>query len=826
MQKSLHHRSIVVFAALFSLLSAGKAQIVFSGTPTINFSNGFLNAGKSITVNHTSGTGNASLDGSKLKLTDGGLGESRSAFYSTEVDISKFQATFDFQITDPVADGFTFCIQRDKPSAVGQGGGSLGYNGIGWSMAIKFDLFNDKPGGVSTTGLFLNGAPPIEMLHPGIDVKAASGIDFHSRHVMRVILTYVEGTLNEQITDLTTNAVFTHEYTVDLPAAMGCTAANPTAYVGFTAGTGDATSIQEIPDFTFYGLPPGVADVLKFRGDPGDTGQYLTETTLSATNVNSTNFGLAFDYPVDGLIYTQPLYKYALPITTGSYSGTTRDVVFVATSHDSLFAFDADNSAGSAPLWQTSFINPANGVTAVPSVDIEAYYPECGITGTPVIDPTTNTLYVCAKTLEVVSGTDHFVYRLHAINISDGSEIPGSPALMADTIATLAGTGTATTVSSFSYVSGPTVVGSGTGSVNGEVFFNALRQSQRAALTLVNGVVYVASASNDDIGPYHGWVLGYNATTLQNVAAWNDTPNGTEGGIWQSGAGLVSDSNGDLYFCTGNGTFTKPAYDGTTGSYINGAYGDSCVKLAVDSVYNTAANQNSNGWGLKVANYFTPFNQAYLDTVDGDLGSGGILLLPDSAGSAAHPHLLVFAGKEGRLYLVDRDQMGQFNSSADQVVQELANAFGTSTTGILASFDTAGYYNGVFYYMAAQGGKVGALEPGMSFTIAGGSFTASLHTPDSMAYSGASPIISGTGSKDPNAIVWCLSSALVPGGDSQLNAYDASHFNQEIYTSAQAADSRDAVGLTCHFALPTVANGRVYLGTKTNLLVYGLLNAQ
>ncbi len=183
------------------------------------------------------------------------------------------------------------------------------------------------------------------------------------------------------------------------------------------------------------------------------------------------------------------------------------------------------------------------------------------------------------------------------------------------------------------------------------------------------------------------------------------------------------------------------------------------------------------------------------------------------------------------MYLIDRDQMGQFNASGDQVVQELANAYGTSTTGIVASFDTAAYYNGVFYYIPAQGGRVEKAEPGMSFTITSGSFTASLQTPDGMFYSGASPIISGTGPKDPNAIVWCLS-AVVSRGASQLNAYKASNFNQEIYTSAQAANGVDAVGLTCPFALPTLANGRVYLGrqtdllgTQTNLMVYGLLNA-
>jgi hypothetical protein len=804
---------LVIFIALFASWFGAKGQIVLPGTPSVNFSSGFLGAGSSLALNEASGTGTPSLDGSKLELTDGGDREARSAYYVNPVDIAQFQTQFEFQIMNPSADGFTFCIQRDSTTATGARGGCLGYAGIRNSLAIAFNLYNPAPLAVSTTGLYTNGAAQRYVTPPAIAVRAASGIDFHSGHVMRVILTYVEGTLNEQITDLTTNAVFTQEYTIDIPAVIGATSGNPTAYVGFTAGTGGATSIQEILNWTFNGQPAGVGDVLKYRADLGDSGQYLTETMLSATNVNATNFGKLFSYSVDGQVYAQPLYKAAVPITTGAYAGTTRNVVFVATEHDSLYAFDADGTAGSGPLWQTSFINPANGVTTVPADDYGGgISPECGITSTPVIDPTTNTIYVCAKTKEIVAGSNNYIYRLHAINISNGLERAGSPVLIANTIATLVGTGTNTKVSSFQYVSGPTVTGAGAGSVNGQITFNALRANQRPALVLCNGIVYIEAASNGDIAPFHGWVLGYNATTLQNTAAWNDTPDGTDGGIWQSGAGLVTDSNGYLYCSTGNGTFKQPTYSAPDASYIQGDFGESCVKLAIDYVYNSSAKQNYNGWGLKVVDYFTPYNQEYLSNSDFDLGSGGLLLLPDSAGSVSHPHLLITIGKQGTIYMVDRDKMGEYNANMDHVVQELLGVH-------FGSWDSAAYYNNFFYYWP---GNPRSTNQGHSFAITSGTFTPAAVTPDSFDHPCASPIVSGSGSSDPNAVVWCVGASPLNGAG-RLCAYTASAFSDEIYTSDQAAGSRDAVGSTVHFELPIVVKGCVYVPTAAALVVYGLL---
>ncbi|HEX4086950.1 MAG TPA: fibronectin type III domain-containing protein [Chthoniobacteraceae bacterium] len=546
-------------------------------------------------------------------------------------------------------------------------------------------------------------------------------------------------------------------------------------------------------------------NVTTFHNDAASTGQYLSEPLLSATNVNSTNFGKLFSYSADGQVYTQPLYVANVAITTGSYSGTTHNVVYVATQNDSVYAFDADYNAGAGPLWQVNFLDAANNVTTVPSGDVDStdINPQIGITGTPVIDLAANTLFVCAKTKEVIAGNNHYIFRLHVLDLGSGAEKPGSPVVIADTITN--------DLATYTFVSGPTVSGTGDGSVSGQVTFNALRQNQRPALVLVNGVVYVAFASHGDIAPYHGWILGYSATNYQLVAAWNANPNGADTGIWQSGGCLASDSNGDLYFMTGNGTFIQPTYDSPSDSYINGSYGDSFVHLTVDTVCDSSTNQNSNGWGLKVASYFTPYNQAALSGADQDLGAGAVMLLPDSAGSVAHPHLIVGGGKAGTLYMADRDNMGGYNDSIDPVVEEQIKA-------INSFFSTPGYFNGVIYVTPGTGNG-----NAKSFPIGSGSFSAaSAVTPDTFGFPGASPCFSGTSATDPNAIVWCLDGG---NGSNQLRAYTASNFSNEIYTSAQAANNRDATGGTCKFAPPTIANTRVYVPTSSGLIAYGLFNA-
>ncbi len=536
-------------------------------------------------------------------------------------------------------------------------------------------------------------------------------------------------------------------------------------------------------------LIPSVS-LLTYHNDAASTGQNLAETLLTPANVNATTFGKLFTTTVDGQVYAQPLYVPGLTITVGTSQGV-HNVVFVATEYDSLYAIDADSGT---VLWQDSFINPAAGVTPVPSSDVSSsdISPWIGITGTPVIDPTSNTLYVVPKTREVVGADTHYVQRLHAIDLASGAEKFGGPAVIADTISD---------GSSYTYVSGPTVAGTGDGSVNGVIIFNALRENQRSALTLANGTVYIAWASHGDNGPYHGWVLGYNPATLQLSAVFNDTPYGSEGGIWMAGGKPAVDSQGNLYFETGNGTFDTAL--NAAGFPNQGDYGDSFIKLTPDG--STAGHPNVNGWGLAVTDYFTPFNQAGLNNGDEDLGSGGPLLLPDSAGSTAHPHLLVGAGKEGRIYLIDRDNMGKFDPNTDHVVEELVNA-------VNGALDTPAYFNGNFYYVGGYG------DVAKMFSVSGGTFAGPVsQSADSYQFPGSTPSISANGAA--NGVVWDIDH-----GSNQLRAYAADSYATELYTSAQATGNRDNLGSSVKFTVPTVLNGKVYVGTASSVVAYGLLS--
>lgn len=507
----------------------------------------------------------------------------------------------------------------------------------------------------------------------------------------------------------------------------------------------------------------GSANVLTYHNDPARTGLNTNETILTPANVNAANFTRLFTLPVDGYVYAQPL---VVTNVTFPNLGEVHDVVYVATEHDSVYAFDANNSG--SPLWQVSFINPAAGITTVTSDDVNCddLVPEVGITSTPVIDPDSGTIYVCARTKEVVGSVTNYFHRLHALDLGTGAEKFGGPV---EVTANVAGSGDGTDGA-------------------GHVAFNPLTQFNRTSLLLNQGVVYVGSAAHCDNGPYHGWLLGYGAQTLTLNNAFNTTPNGGMGGIWMAGCGPACDANGNIYVITGNGTF-----DPTPG--VN-CFGDSFLKLSTTN-------------GLKVADYFTPYDQAFLSSADLDLGSGGALVLPDEVGSAANRHLLVGAGKEGTIYLISRDNMRHYSAANN-------NAIVQSLTGIIGEcFCTPAYFNKKIYWL-------GTGDILKAFTITNGHLSTSptLQANTTFGFPGATPSISANGTN--NGIVWALQTDdYKNNGPAVLHAYDANNLSVELYNSSQAG-GRDQAGIAVKFTVPTIANGKVFVGGQYSLSVYGL----
>jgi len=516
-------------------------------------------------------------------------------------------------------------------------------------------------------------------------------------------------------------------------------------------------------------LEAGFAGTLLYRNDNFRTGQNLAESILTPSAVTASNFGLQFTDAVDGQVYAEPLYVPAVPIP----SQGTHNVVYVATEFDSVYAFDADQ-AGPA-LWHTSFIDLASGITPVPSSDSGCtdLVPWIGITATPVIDRNTGTLYVISK---VKLGPGSYQQQLHALDITTGLEMPNSPVTIAATVAGTAPDG-----------------------VRGIITFDPLLQHDRPALTLANSVVYLSFASHCDIGPYHGWILGYNETTLAQVVVYNTTRNGSEGGIWQSGCGPGVDTNGDLIAITGNGSFDTgaPRVD----------YGDSYLRLTPGS------------GTLSVSSFFTPSNELTLDEKDLDLGSGGNLMLPDQTDAPNNPHLMVSAGKQGTLYLVNRDDMGGFIAppAADQIVQELPGEVG-------GMYGTHAYWQGTVPSVGLQNMiyTAGVSDQPKMFVVSGGLIQtppASTAINVTLGFPGASPVISANGTT--GGILWVIdSTSWSIAGPAILFAFDATNLSTELYNSTQF--SSDDPGPAVKFTVPTVANGSVYIGTQTQLAVFGL----
>jgi hypothetical protein len=524
--------------------------------------------------------------------------------------------------------------------------------------------------------------------------------------------------------------------------------------------------------------------ILTQRYDAQRSGLNTRESTLSPGTVSATTFGKLFSCPLDGEAYAEPLVVAKLPIGSGAHN-----VVFVATENDSVFAFDADTNP-CIQYWKTSFL--ATGVTTVPPADTGEtgdINKTIGITGTPVIDPVTRTLYVVAATKETVgngcsNSSPCYLQRLHALDLATGSEKLGGPAILSSAI-TVPGSGD----------TGDSTCTSSTGAVP----FCPLRENQRPGLLLANGRVYIAWASHGDRPPYHGWVIGYDAADLTKPPVlFNATPDGNGGGIWMSGTGPSVDASGNLYVVTGNGTFDTAA--------PRSNYGESFIKLRTAS-------------GLSVVDFFTPKDQAALSAADFDLGSGGALVLPDAAGSAAHPHLVVGGDKQGILYLIDRDQMTGFDPGGDQIVQKLMVTPGSGcvTCGI---FSTPLYWQGWLYVAA-----VGEVVKQYTLTNASLSTAPAQSGNDVFNFPGATPVISSNGAT--NGILWALDTSNngTPNGSGSdgaavLYAYDAVTLSKLFSSPTRGAG---AAGDAVKFAVPTVVNGKVYVGTQTELSVFGLL---
>jgi len=514
--------------------------------------------------------------------------------------------------------------------------------------------------------------------------------------------------------------------------------------------------------------------VTTYHNDIGRTGQNLKETILTTSNVNATQFGKLFSQAVDGQIYAQPLYLPGLTI-----GGQTHNVVFVATENDSVYAFDADSNGGAnaSALWMASMLTAAHGAasgaTAFPASELAAdITPLVGITGTPVIDPSSNTLYVVSKTQE----GGNAVQRLHALDVTTGNEKFGGPVVITATVA-----------------------GTGNGSVSGQLTFDPMWENQRPALLLVNGIVYIGFAAHGDNGPWHGWVLGYNAATLKQTGAYNASPNGVGAGFWMSGSGLAADvlnpstqPYGRMFLTSGNGDYTA-----TTPYAGSMDFGDSILNLDLTNGVPTIKDE------------FTPSDQADLDAEDGDLGSGGVMLIPTQT-TGSVPNLLVQVGKEGTLYLVNRDKMSGYNST-DAVVQEIP--YGVGVTG---AWSTAAYWNGNVYYL----GRGDYLK---AFALVNGQLSTSpTESSEVYNYPGATPSISASG--NTQGIVWTIDSeAYATSGAAILQAHNASNVATTLYSSGTNS-SRDNPGPAVKFSVPTVVNGKVYVGTGTQVSIYGLLS--
>jgi len=503
------------------------------------------------------------------------------------------------------------------------------------------------------------------------------------------------------------------------------------------------------------------ANVTTYHNDNARSGQNLTETILTPGNVNSSSFGRLFVIGVDGKVDAQPLYLAQVSIPNHGM----HNLLYVETEHGSVYGFDADTGT---LLWQVSML--AAGETTSDDHGCGQITPEIGVTATPVIDPKAGshgTIYVVAMSKD---GAGNYHQRLHALDATSGTEQFGGPQNI--------------------QASFP---GTGANSSGGKVVFAPGQHAERAGLTLLNGVIYTAWTSHCDIGPYTGWIMGFDQLTLAQVSVLNVTPNGSEGSVWMSGAGPAVDSSGNIFLLDANGTFDSVL--DANGFPSQGDFGNAFLKIST-------ANR-----GLAVSDYFEMFNQGAENGSDEDLGSGGALVLPDlTDGSGRTRHLAVGAGKDSNIYVVDRDAMGKFSPSANNAYQVIQGALAGGV------FSMPAYFNNTVYY-----GAVGDNIKAFAITNAQLASTPASQTGNAFGFPGATPSISANGTS--NGIVWAAEN----GGTAVLHAYDATNLAHELYNSNQASGGRDQFGAGNKFITPMVTNGKVCVGTTNGVGVFGLL---
>jgi len=511
------------------------------------------------------------------------------------------------------------------------------------------------------------------------------------------------------------------------------------------------------------GAAPPFTGVLTWHNDNLRTGRNMSETTLTLKNVNSSMFGKLFVIPTDGLVDAQPLYAPNLSIPGKG----AHNVLFVATENDTVYGFDADSGSR---LWKVRTL--AAGETPSDDRGCTQVTPEIGVTSTPVVDLTAGphgTIYVVAMSKD---SNGNYHQRLHALDLTTGAEEFGGPVAIT-----------------------AQYPGTGDNRQNGYVVFDPGQYKERAALLLVNHIVYTSWASHCDDRPYTGWIISYNDMTLVQKSVLNVTPNGSEGAIWAAGAGPAADSNGHIYFLDANGTFDTSLNAG--GFPANGDYGNAIMKLST-----------TNG-KLAVADYFNMYNTVSESDADEDLGSGGAMVVPNFKDSNGVLHdLVVGAGKDSNIYLANRNNMGKFDSTNNkQLYQEVTGA-------LKGPVFSAPAFNGGWIYYGAVHDSIKAFAFNSSGTL---ETTPASATSTTFGYPGATPSISG--SSVDTLILWATEN----NSPAVLHAYNAKNLTMELYNSSQAAGGRDQFGNGNKYITPTIANGKVYVGTTNGVGVFGLL---